>query len=106
MSVRCPPHLQIAYPHKYRTAPTAGGFYPLIHLPTLLANCSGSSLNPCAQVRPHSQLCLTPNPNISRLTITLTPLLEHHPLALFARAASMRCPLDVPISTTRQRYVL
>ena len=41
-------------------------------------------------------MCLTPNPNISRLTITLTSLLEHHPLALFTRAASMRCPLDVP----------
>eukprot|EP00964_Phaeocystis_antarctica_P037539 scaffold21446_cov52-Phaeocystis_antarctica.AAC.2 len=31
MSVRCPPHLQIAYPHRYRTGPTAVGVYPLIH---------------------------------------------------------------------------
>eukprot|EP00964_Phaeocystis_antarctica_P013336 scaffold7307_cov48-Phaeocystis_antarctica.AAC.1 len=101
MSVRCPPHLQIAYaqiPH----SPHSSG-QPRTHVSTLLANCSGSSLNPCAQVRPHSQLCLTPNPNISRLTHPNPP---RAPSLRSLRPASMRCPLDFPISTTRRRCVL
>ena len=88
---RVPP--QISYsPHSSGLVPT----YPLAHSTRELLWIKLEHLCSSTAPQPALPMCLTPNPNISRLTITLTSLLEHHPLALFTRAASMRCPLDVP----------